>query len=152
MKPNQIRLSPKEKQPLCQFKKGFTDKNHLLKIPIWFLILFCCTSLQVNAQTPTDATLSFSSGQGTFYVALPDSNISEIELNIGTKANLTDVFAHTYTFDQITGLPSGLTFSRNGLSTYLGLGAVTQQNVYNSKVRLKNTSGSWGNWYEIISN
>ena len=116
------------------------------------MILFCCTNLQVNAQTPTDATLSFDSGQGTFYIAIPDSNISEIELNIGTKANLTDVFSHTYTFDQTSGLPSGLSFSRNGLNTYLGLGTVAQQNVYNSKVRLKNTSGGWGDWYEIISN
>lgn len=103
-----------------------------------------------KAQTPTDATLSFNSGQGTFYLAIPDSNISEIELTIGSKANLTDVFL--LTFDQTSGLPSGLTFSRNGLNTYLGLGTIVQQNVYTSKVRLKNSSGGWGDWYEIISN
>jgi hypothetical protein len=152
MKKNQNLLSPKENQPLCYFKNRFTDKNQLLKIPFWFLILFCSTVIKVNAQTPIDATLSFDSGQGTFYVALPDSNITDIELNIGSKANLTDVFSYTYTFDQTSGLPSGLSFSRNGLNTFLGLGTVAEQNVYNSKVRLKNTSGGWGSWYEIISN
>ena len=123
-----------------------------LKIPVWFLILFCCFHFNANGQSPTDATFSVNSGTGEFYVALPDSNISEIELQIGTKQGLSDVFSHAFTFDQTTGLPTGLTFTRNGLSTYLGLGAITPNTVYASKVRLKNTSGTWGDWYEIISN
>ena len=128
--------------------KTFLQKqSHKIVLTILFMIIM----MHGKAQTPTDATLTFSSGQGTFYLAIPDSNISEIELSIGTKAGLTDVFSYTYSFDQTSGLPNGYTFTRNGLNTYLGLGAVTEQNVYNSKVRLKNTSGSWGDWYEIIS-
>jgi hypothetical protein len=96
--------------------------------------------------------LSVSSGTGQLFVALPDSNISEIELQIGTKPGLSDVFSHTFTFDQTTGLPTGMTYSRNGLNTTLGLGAITTNTVYASKVRLKNTAGTWGDWYEIISN
>ncbi len=123
-----------------------------LKTPLLFLILFWCFSLNANAQTPTDVTLSVNAVTGLLYVALPDSNISEIELQIGTKPGLSDVFSHTFTFDQTTGLPSGMTYSRNGLNTYLGLGAITPNTVYDSKVRLKSTSGTWGDWYEIISN
>ena len=123
-----------------------------LKTPILFLILFWCFSLNANAQAPTDVTLSVNAGTGLLYVALPDSNISDIELQIGTKQGLTDVFSHTFTFDQTTGLPAGMTFTRNGLNTYLGLGAITPNTVYASKVRLKNTSGTWGDWYDIISN
>ncbi len=123
-----------------------------LKTPILFLILFWCFSLNANAQAPTDVTLSVNAGTGLLYVALPDSNISEIELQIGTKQGLTDVFSNTFTLDQTTGLPAGMTFTRIGLNTYLGLGAITTNTVYASKVRLKNTSGTWGDWYEIISN
>ncbi len=123
-----------------------------LKTPILFLILFWCHTLNANAQVPTDLVLSVSSGTGQLFVALPDSNISEIELQIGTKPGLSDVFSHTFTFDQTTGLPTGMTYSRNGLNTYLGLGSITTNTVYTSKVRHKNTNGTWGDWYEIISN
>ena len=144
-------------------RKRRTQKNFLsgvlisqnkkkLKTPVLFLILFWCYILNANAQVPTDLALSVSSGTGQLFVALPDSNISEIELQIGTKPGLSDVFSHTFTFDQTTGLPTGMTYSRNGLNTYLGLGAITPNTVYASKVRLKSTSGTWGDWYEIISN
>ena len=123
-----------------------------LKTSVLFLILFWCFSLNTNAQSPTDATLSVSSGTGQFFFFFPDSNLVEIELQIGTIPGLSDVFSHTFTFDQTTGLPSGMTYSRNGLNTYLGLGAITPNTVYDSKVRLKSTSGTWGDWYEIISN
>ncbi len=144
-------------------RKSWTQKNFLsgvlisqnkkkLKTPVLFLILFWCYILNANAQVPTDLALSVSSGTGQFFVALPDSNMVEIELQIGTKPGLSDVFSHTFTFDQTTGLPTGMTYSRDGLNTYLGLGAITPNTVYASKVRLKNTSGTWGDWYEIISN
>ena len=123
-----------------------------LKTPLLFLILFWCFSLNANAQSPTDVTLSVNAGSGLLYIALPDSNMVEIELQIGTKPGLSDVFSHTFTFDQTTGLPTGMTYSRNGLNTYLGLGAITPNTVYASKVRLKSISGTWGDWYEIISN
>lgn len=129
----------------CKFSKM------TFKIVLLFVLSFIF--IEGKAQTPLDANLSISSNTGIFSLVIPDStNISEIELIIGTKANLSDVFAHTYTFDQTSGLPSGLSFIRDGMITYLGIGTITVQNVYNSKVRLKNTSGMWGDWYEIISN
>ncbi|MBK6642643.1 MAG: hypothetical protein IPG39_16200 [Bacteroidetes bacterium] len=43
------------------------------------------------------------------------------------------MFSHTFTFDQTTGLPAGMTFTRNGLNSYLGLGAITTNTVYTSR-------------------
>jgi len=149
-----IRKFVRKRKTQKNFLSGFliSQNKKQLKTPLLFLILFWCCTLNANAQVPTDLALSVSSGIGQFFVALPDSNIAEIELQIGTKPGLTDVFSHTFTFDQTTGLPTGMTYSRNGLNTYLGLGAITTNTVYASKVRLKNTSGTWGDWYEIISN
>jgi hypothetical protein len=130
-------------------KRNFAKTTFNLVLMVFLTFL----SLEGQAQTPLDANLSISNNTGIFSLVIPDStNISEIELIIGTKANLSDVFAYTYTFDQNSGLPSGLAFNRVGMITYLGIGIITIQNVYNSKVRLKNTSGTWGDWYEIISN
>ena len=145
-----VRKRKTQKNFLLRFLTSQNRKK--LKTPILFLILFWCFSLNANAQAPTDVTLSVNAGTGLLYVALPDSNMVEIELQIGTKPGLSDVFSHTFTFDQTTGLPTGMTYSRNGLNTYLGLGAITPNTVYASKVRLKSTSGTWGDWYEIISN
>ena len=149
-----IRTFVRKRKTQKNFLSGFLfSQNRIrLKPPVLFLILFWCFSLNANAQVPTDLALSVSSGTGQFFVALPDSNLVEIELQIGTKQGLSDVFSHTFTFDQTTGLPAGMTFTRNGLNTYLGLGAITTNTVYASKVRLKSTTGTWGDWYEIISN
>ena len=130
-------------------KRNFAGTTFNLVLIVFLTFL----SLEGKAQTPLDANLSISSNTGIFSLVIPDSTtISEIELIIGTKANLSDVFSHTYTFDQTSGLPSGLSFNRDGMTTYLGIGTITVQNVYNSKVRLNNTAGMWGDWYEIISN
>ncbi|MBK7967701.1 MAG: hypothetical protein IPK08_01600 [Bacteroidetes bacterium] len=115
------------------------------------MILFWCFSLNANAQSPTDVTLSVNAGTGLLYVALPDSNISDIEIAIGTKPGLTDVFSHTFTFDQTTGLPAGMTFTRNGLNSYLGLEQLQQIRCI-LQGQTQNTTGTWGDWYEIISN
>ncbi len=126
-------------------KRNFAKTTFNLVLIVFLTFL----SFEGKAQTPLDANLSINGNTGIFSIVIPDStNILEIELIIGTKSNLSDVFAHTYTFDQTSGLPSGLSFIRDGMITYLGIGTITVQNVYNSKVRLKNTSGMWGDWYE----
>ncbi|MBL0339725.1 MAG: hypothetical protein IPP71_01705 [Bacteroidetes bacterium] len=143
-------LSSKEKRRIAIFTNSTFHHTQLLKKTILFLILFCCSSLQIHSQAATDATFTIENGTGLFFVALPDSNCTQIEVAIGTKANLTDVFSHTFEVDQS---PTGtLTFTRTGLLVHLGLGALTEQLVYNSKVRLKNQAGTWSDWYEFISN
>ena len=130
-------------------KRNFARTTFNLVLVVFLTFL----SLEGKAQTPLDANLSINNYTGIFSLVIPDStNISEIELIIGTKANLSDVFAHTYTFDQTSGLPTGLSYSRTGVNINLGLGSLTPLNIYHVKTRLKNSSGSWGAWYEFVGN
>ena len=117
------------------------------------IVLFTFLSLEGKAQTPLDANLSLSSNTGIFSLVIPDStNILEIELQIGSNANPSEVFEHTFVYDQTTGLPTGLSYSRDGVNINLGLGTLVPLNIYHVKTRLKNGSGSWGDWYEFVGN
>ena len=136
-----------------------TSKNGFLKFSIVkFLVLIWCSiaSVNVTAQTvtpPLDSYVSNTGGTVTVFVALPDSTTtSEIEVSIGSKNNTGDLFSHVYLFDQISGLPPGLSFAREGTHLYLGAGAITLTNAYNVKIRLKNSSGSWSANYDYIAN
>jgi hypothetical protein len=122
------------------------------------IVLFLCLywSLAVNAQTPappTDSYVNFESGQGTVYVAVSDTTtISEVEIQIGSKGVQDAVFSHSYVFDQTTGMPSGMTYSRTGLQLYLGMGTISPPPAVDVRVRLKDTSGNWSSWLEYVSN
>ncbi len=136
-----------------------TSANGFLKFSIMkFLVLIWCSIATVNvtAQTvtpPLDSYVSNTGGTVTVFVALPDSTTtSEIEVAIGNKNNNGDLFSYTYIFDQTTGLPTGLSFSREGTNIYLGAGAITLTDAYNVKIRLKNSSGSWSAYYDYIAN
>jgi len=118
------------------------------------LILFLIfLSFEGKAQIPLDANLSINGNTGIFSIVIPDSaNISEIELQIGSNENPTEVFEHIFIYDQTSGLPNGLSFSRSGVTINLGLGTITPLNIYHVKTRLKNGSGDWSDWYEFVGN
>ena len=139
-------LSPKEKDFIFLMNQSF-------KSIILFLILFCCWNLSVQAQAPLDGAVTFIGNEGYFKVVVPDTNsVNEIEVMVGTESNSSEMFSHTFTFDQNSGLPSGVSYARTGNEIIVGMGTVTLLNAYNAKVRLKNTSNSWSNWYEFIGN
>jgi hypothetical protein len=129
-------------------------RNFAKPLSILVLILFLILSfLEGKAQTPLDANLSINGNTGIFSLVIPDStNISEIELQIGSNENPSEVFEHTFVYDQTSGLSNGLSFSRSGVTINLGLGTITPLNIYHVKTRLKNGSGSWGDWYEFVGN
>ena len=134
-----------------------TRQNLSFKLAtITITILLCCTYKNVNAQTPApplDSYVSFSGGQGSVFLILPDTaSCSEIEVNLGSKTETGDLFTHAYVYDQESGLPSGLTYSRTGSDVTVGIGAVTVPPAYNVKIRLKNMTGNWSGWYEYITN
>ena len=117
------------------------------------IVFLTFLSLEGKAQTPLDANLSISDNTGIFSIVIPDStNISEIELQIGSNENPSEVFEHTFVYDQTSGLPTGLSYSRDGVNINLGLGTLVPLNIYHAKTRLKNSSGSWGDWYEFVGN
>ncbi|MBK6641572.1 MAG: hypothetical protein IPG39_10180 [Bacteroidetes bacterium] len=131
------------------------SKRKLAKLIFKIILLFLLT-LNINdgkAQIPLDANLTISSNTGIFSLVIPDStNISEIELLIGSNENPTEVFEHTFIYDQTSGLPTGLTFARDGANIRLGLGTLPVLNIYHVKTRLKNGNGNWGDWYEFVGN
>lgn len=153
MKKNHNLPSPKENQSLCYFNNGFNYKNQLLKIPICFLILFCCVSISANAQAPLDAAVTFSGNEGYFKVVVPDTNdVNQVEMLVGSNDNPAELFSQTVTYDQSSGLPTGVTYSRSGNEITIGMGTVTLLSAYHAKVRLKNSSNNWSDWYEFIGN
>ena len=130
-------------------KRNFARTTFNLVIVVFLTFL----SLEGKAQTPLDANLSINGNTGIFSLVIPDStNISEIELQIGSSENPSEVFEHTFVYDQTSGLSNGLSFSRSGVTINLGLGTLTPLNIYHVKTRLKNGSGAWGDWYEFVGN
>jgi len=123
---------------------------------ITITILVCCINKKVNAQTPApplDSYVSFSGGQGSVFLILPDTiGCSEIEVNLGSKTETDDLFTHAYVYDQESGLPSGLSYIRTGSDVIVGIGTVEVPPAFNVKIRLKNSSGNWSSWYEYITN
>jgi len=144
-------------------KYHLTDSNQLTKQlthrHLKFLMLLAMGLFWqsvINAQTPApplDSYVSFSGGQGSVFLILPDTaSCSEIEVNLGSKTETGDLFTHAYVYDQESGLPSGLTYSRTDSDVTVGIGTVEVPPAYNVKIRLKNTAGNWSGWYEYITN
>jgi hypothetical protein len=111
--------------------------------------------LNIYAQSavPLDSYVTTNGGEASIFVKLPDTiSVSEIEVLLGSKINSSDIFSHVYVFDQYAGLPSGLSYSRNGVDVYLGTGSITVPSAFFAKIRLKNGGASWSNWLEYVSN
>jgi hypothetical protein len=125
--------------------------NHEFKIILTIVLIILATSSK--AQSPLDGAVSFIGNEGYFKVVVPDTNnVNEIEIMIGTDNDPSEMFSHTFTYDQNSGLPSGVSYARSGNEISIGMGTVTLLNAYYAKVRLKNTSNSWSDWYEFIGN
>ena len=121
--------------------------------PLLLISFMWLTIFNSQAQVPLDGVFNYVNGAPVFYVEVPDSNaVSQIELTLGSDATQTDIFNHTFDYDVTTGLPSGYSFSRNGNKVYLGLGTFPDPSVYYAKVRLKNNSGTWSDYYEFYGN
>ncbi len=137
------------------------NKNPLTGVVrfLLFLILFSVCSLTSskllaqNVAPPLDSYVKNEGGTVTIFVALPDTiTSSEIEVAIGSKNNNGDLFSHTYTIDQTSGLPTGLTYSRLGTNVFLGAGTITLTDAFNVKIRLKDAGGNWSSYYDYFSN
>ena len=117
------------------------------------ILLFFFIANAGKSQTPLDAAVSFSGNEGYFKVVVADTNdVNEIEMLVGTDDNASEMFSHIFTYDQTSGLPSGMSYSRTGNEINVGMGTVILLNAYHAKVRLKNGSNIWSNWYEFIGN
>ncbi len=152
MKNKHQRLAAADRCRLFKTESGFLQFSI-----VQFLLLMCCMNANFcQAQTvasPLDSYVKNESGTVTVFVALPDSTTSsEIEVALGSKNNVGDLFSHTYIFDQTTGLPTGLTYSRQGTDVFLGAGSITLTDAFNVKIRLKDSGGNWSTYYEYVTN
>ncbi len=107
---------------------------------------------ELNAQSPDDANLIIQNSQAFFTVQIPDTiNITHLEVNLGTYDGATDLFSHTFVYDQTAGLSSGMSYLREGKTVTLGLGAISTADTRFARVRLKH-SGLWSDWFSFLAN
>jgi len=127
-----------------------------VSVPACFVLL-CFPISSLNAQ-PADAHVELSptfSGNisAVFYVKLPDSTgFTDVDIKLIDSLDDVVLFERNFVFDQTSGLPSGITWQRNGTEVNLGIGSHIQKIAYMGKVRLKNTAGLWSDWYEFLFN
>ncbi len=129
-------------------------KLRSLKWVFGFLYLFPFQFISAQSVLPpSDSYISIDNSIGTVMVSIMDStNISDIEVNIGSKNSFNDLFSHSFAFDNITGLPAGLTYSRENLNLFLGVGTLSFPPTINVRVRTRDISGNWSSYLEYISN
>lgn len=88
---------------------------------------------------------------GVCQVTLTDSaNTSRIEVILRDRIADSAWFSHEFVFDQLTGLPAGLSYQRAGNFVTLGLGLLPKQPGWNGRVRVKDSSGHWSDPLEFI--
>jgi hypothetical protein len=88
----------------------------------------------------------------TLTVELADTiSVMELEVQLGSRESLSDLFSYSFMYDQTTGLPQGMSYSRQGNQVTLGLGEIAAYYTIFARVRLK-SSGSWSDWYAFVSN
>jgi hypothetical protein len=147
-----VTILPRLRSVSTKLKK---QKSFFLCTLLIFLI-GALTSQHSIAQ-PASATLSFGTHNNNlalcnFMVTLSDTNLVAIELGLGSERNQTDLFLHEFTFDVSTGLPSGLSYSREGLTLTIGIGNQQVLDYYYGQVRVKGDDQQWSEWYQFLQN
>jgi hypothetical protein len=122
---------------------------------IIFLLMNCCFKTQaqiISARvlfTPTTNNLNM----GNFQIELTDSTgFSEVEVKLVDAMKDSLLFERIYAFDQITGLPTNITWQRTGTKVQMGMGTFSKSLAWKGKVRVKNSGGIWGEWMEFLFN
>lgn len=142
-------------QPFYSIRSCRLFKN--FKKILFTLIVFCFITLPSIAQVES-ASLVLGTPQSnlvacSFSIEISDTlNASDIELQLGSMRDSTDLFSDLFTFDQYSGLSSGLSYSRTGNIVTIGIGTISVQDLYYGSVRIKNTSNQWGDYYKFIQN
>ncbi|MFH2141437.1 MAG: hypothetical protein ABIJ97_03370 [Bacteroidota bacterium] len=84
-------------------------------------------------------------------VTVPDTiQLSAIHVNVGSIENGADVLDYSFQYDNITGLPAGLTYLREQNVIYLGLYTTLQSDMYYYAVTIEDTAGNFSvtkKWY-----
>ncbi|MDQ3051940.1 MAG: hypothetical protein M3Q95_13730 [Bacteroidota bacterium] len=132
--------------------KKIISSRFILLIAVFCFFSFS-NAIAQSVPPPIDSYISIENNVGTVLVSIIDSTtVNEIEVSLGMKGSFNDLFSYSYAFDQSTGLPSGLTYSREKLNVFLGVGSLDFPPAFNVRVRIKDNSGNWSPYLEYISN
>jgi hypothetical protein len=141
----------------CRFLTNNKQNPAIMKIIQLFVLSAICSSFSgaVMAQNFTaSVTLTPAANYmsaGVCQVTLADSsNTSRIELVLRDRVADSAWFSHEFIFDQVSGLPSGLSWQRNGVEVTLGLGLLPRQPGWNGRVRVKDASDNWSDPLDFI--
>lgn len=105
---------------------------------------------------PIDARISFTPATSgfltaTFNIQLLDSTgYSEVDVRLIDSIEDSILYSRSFLFDQTTGLPTGITWQRQGTNVQLGIGTIPERIAWLGKVRVKTTAGVWSDWYEFL--
>jgi len=120
-------------------------------LPILCLLMLAHDGFS-QSLSPVDSKISIVQNSGVVTIELPDTtNVSQIEITL-LSTNNDLLFNNSFNFDVTVGLISGMSYSRDNFTVSIGIGQIVLPLVYQSRIRLKNSSGTWGNYYEYISN
>ena len=133
-------------------KMIFKKKIFVNFIFFFYIIFSSCSHAQVNDATLMLNTISSSQVQCSVQIEVSDTNLTAIEIGLGSEKNLTDLLLQEFEFDETNGLPSGMSYSRQGNIISIGVGSLDAQNYYFGKVRVKNSSLIWSDYYEFLQN
>ena len=70
------------------------------------------------------------------------SQLATIHVQIGTVEDGTDILNYSFQYDNIVGLPAGLTYLREQNIIYLGLYTTVQSDMYYYAVSIEDTNGN----------
>jgi hypothetical protein len=125
---------------------------------ILFLGLFALAPNRALAQTIGDAFIVNAAPQGGYTqsvlnIFLTDTvNVSSIVVKVGSLDGGQDLFSYTFTFDQSSGFPTGVGYSRSGFKVSCPLGNLVETAVYFTEVSTFNSSGVSSAAFKFVSN
>ena len=131
-------------------------KNLLLLIPmLGFLIL---TPTFGHAQAIGDAYIFNAPAQNgltpsVLNVVLTDTvNVASIHVIVGSIDGGQDLFSYNFTFDQTTGFPAGVGYSRSGFKITCPIGNMVETPAFFTEVTSTSNSGVVSAPLKFVSN
>ena len=120
-----------------------------------FLMLFHTLG---NAQAIGDAFIVNAAPQGGYTqsvlnIVLTDTvNVSSIVVKVGSLDGGQDLFSYTFTFDQSSGFPTGVGYSRSGFKVSCPLGNLVETAVYFTEISTLSSNNSANTAFKFVSN
>ncbi len=138
------------KLPLPIFMKmGISSVKLTFLFALQFLIASTSKAQTFDASiTMIPSALGYVNGSCQILLT-ETTNITNIEIELTNTVLDTVLFSYDYTYDQVNGLPQGLSFERVGNAVTLGLGTLPESLGWLGRIRTK-YNGSWTDYQEFL--